>query len=205
MHCSCELYYCDIVTVYKFRWRHENKSHEKEQKKGRSLERVQSQHMEPVTLAKLVWKLNGKEGGCSWRWPAFPWYCVQFGFVCVQPVCRRKFWSVVRYPESWTSPPRRSWRNSAWNRKCSSRGGVWRVRMATVNFIFLKGRVDGGRGRGGVDSSNHKFETVGYKAVKAEGWRSFPPIVTQPKPSPVHWVYKRWPPTMAKIWNKKDP
>ena len=48
-----------------------------------------------------------------------------------------------------------------------------------------------GGGGGGVDSSNHKFETVGYKAVKAEGWRSFPPIVTQPKPSPVHWVYKR--------------
>ena len=133
--CIAAMNYCDILTIYEFRWWHKNKSHGKEQKKGWSLGRVQSQHMKPMTSAKLVWKQNGKEDGCSWWWPAFPWYCVQFDFICVQPVCRRRFWNVVQYPESWTSPPRRSWRNSAWNRKCSSRGGVWRVRMATVNFV----------------------------------------------------------------------
>ena len=68
--------------------------------------------------------------------------------------------------------------------------------MATVNFVNLKKK--GGWGGQG-DSSSYKFETVGYKAVKAEGWRSIPLILTRPKPSPGQRVRKRRPPTMATI------
>ena len=110
----------------------------------------------------------------------FPWYWVQFDFICVQPVCRRRFWSVVQYPESWTSPPRKSWRNSAWNRKCSSRGGVWRVRMATVNFVyFFKG--------GGEEEETVAVTSLRPSLHLAKGCARDDP-----------------PPTMATIWNEKD-